>query len=137
MIIINLQMVSLSGTDAIIFQLGDSGGVETSGYYNYSIEEDSGNQAAQIGTSGMLINSRSAAYGTSCQAIWTLLDSTNNIWMGSLSGTTTAAYGGDDSVQYAHFASCKKALSATLDRVNIDTDGSNTFDAGSISIMYI
>ena len=91
MIIINLQMVSLSGTDAIIFQLGDSGGVETSGYYNYSIEEDSGNQAAQIGTSGMLINSRSAAYGTSCQAIWTLLDSTNNIWMGSLSGTTTAA----------------------------------------------
>ena len=43
MIIINLQMVSLSGSDAIIFQLGDSGGVETSGYYNCSIEEDSGN----------------------------------------------------------------------------------------------
>ena len=137
MIIINLQMVSLSGTDAIIFQLGDSGGVETSGYYNYSIEEDSGNQAAEIGTSGMLINARSAAYGTSCQAIWTLMDSTNNIWMGSLSGSTTAAYGGDDSVQYAHFATCKKALSATLDRINIDTDGTNTFDAGSISIMYI
>ena len=137
MIIINLQMVSLSGTDAIIFQLGDSGGVETSGYYNYSIEEDSGNQAAEIGTSGMLINARSAAYGTSCQAIWTLMDSTNNIWMGSLSGSTTAAYGGDDSVQYAHFATCKKALSATLDRINIDTDGTNTLDAGSISIMYI
>ena len=137
MIIINLQMVSLSGSDAIIFQLGDSGGVETSGYYNCSIEEDSGNQAMQLGTSGMLINSRSAAYGTSCQAIWTLLDSTNNIWMGSLSGTTTAAYGGDDSVQYTHFASCKKALSATLDRINVDTDGSDTFDAGSISIMYI
>ena len=42
--------------------------------------------------------------------------------------------GADDWLDYG---TCFKTLSGTLDRIRIDTNGSNTFDAGTANIIYM
>ena len=119
--------VSTNGTSLYQVQLGDSGGVETTGYL-------SGAMVASVSassTTGLLANALTVAADASYgNMIICLIDSSTNNWVasGSLSniGTTrTAVIGGS------------KALSATLDRIRITTvNGTDTFDAGSINILY-
>jgi hypothetical protein len=123
-----LSGVSTNGTSLIRFQLGDSGGIETTGY--------SARCQALTGTTTSGANSTSgfdshydadAAYTRSGQLIFSLLGS--NTW------TVTGGYyaGFVDSLYFTG----TKTLSSTLDRIRVTTvNGTNTFDAGTINISW-
>lgn len=122
--------VSTSGTSPYLVQLGDSGGIETTGYVSTSIGSDTA--SGDLGgdsTAGFIIARISASDIVSGHMVITLFDASTFAWVSSEvtknnTGITTAG-GGD------------KALSATLDRIRITTvNGTDTFDAGSINILY-
>ena len=128
-ITVMLSGVSTNGTSNYIIQLGDSGGIETTGYVGAS--SISGNtvagQAANY-SSGFLFNASSAAFVGQGMFVFTLLGS--NIWVGQgLLGSSVAP----NTIQSAG----TKTLSDTLTQVRITTvNGTDTFDAGTINILY-
>jgi hypothetical protein len=123
---IPINGMSLSGTAHLLVQLGDSGGLETSGYDSSSvIHSGSASHSANVGsTAGLVVQIGSAAallYGVMSLV---LLNESTNLWM----MTFTGHYGSGNNVT----ASGTKALSATLDRITLTTtNGTDTFDAGS------
>jgi hypothetical protein len=128
-ITVMLSGVSTNGTSNWLIQLGDSGGIEVTGY-------DSGVSFAQTGnltgaansTAGLLLTiSFGAAQKASGQIILTKID--GNTWVSSVTlGTDTT---------YNYFGGGTKTLSDTLTQVRITTvNGTDTFDAGSINILY-
>jgi len=132
-----LSGVSLSGTDGIILQLGDSGGLETSGYVgNIFATYDSGTINVVAHSTSFLITSSGggSAAGNlySGQVILSLLDASTNTWVmnGSTSPTTTSS-----AARIAVFSG-SKPLSSTLTQLSIGRTGTNTFDAGSVNILY-
>ena len=125
-ITIMFEGVSLSGTDEMLVQIGDAGGIETTGYVSGS---DIGSAGAVASTSGFVIRTNTAAdlhHGT---VELYLKDSTNFTWSSThmlyRSGTLAMAFGAGS-----------KSLSAELTQVSITRSGTNTFDAGSINIQY-
>jgi hypothetical protein len=120
--------VSLSGTSNFLIQLGDSGGIENTGYVSTGQYISGGVGGSNVtSTAGMIIPSTAASIVLSGHMILTLVGS--NLWVSSHVGklnTTASCFGGGD-----------KTLSDTLDRVRITTvNGTDTFDAGSINILY-
>lgn len=120
--------VSTSGTSAPLIQLGISTGVISTGYISTANRTDQLNGTNGLSsTAGFVISSVLAANTISGQIIITTLSS--NIWVCSHTLKTSTAlveFGGGDIT-----------LSGTLDRVRITTvNGSDTFDAGSINILY-
>jgi len=129
-ITVQLAGVSTSGTDDILVQIGDSGGVETTGYLS-AVSVLSNSVTTTNSTSGFgvvdAIAAASVLHGT---LVLTLEDSAAFTWVesGSLSQSNTAIM---------HISAGSKSLSAALDRVRITTSGgTDTFDAGSISVIY-
>jgi hypothetical protein len=121
--------VSTNGTSNLLIRFG-AGSVDTSGYasVNGSIL---GTNSTNISTdtSGHLITpSVSAATNHSGTAILSLIGS--NTWI--VNGTSQRSDGIANTV-----ITTKTALSGALDRVRITTvNGTDTFDAGSINILY-
>jgi len=117
--------VSTNGTSPICIQLGDSGGIETTGYNGGSTNQT---PTYVANTVGLNINAgTTAAAQIMGHAILTNIS--GNTWVLSsgsqISANNITAAGGS------------KATSATLDRVRITTvNGTDTFDAGSINILY-
>ena len=118
--------VSTSGSSLIQAQLGDSGGVETTSYSASS--SYSGGDATS--TTGFLATSLgSSAYAISGALIFTNVS--GNIWV--LNGVNAWITG----TTGVSMCAGTKTLSDTLDRVRITTvGGTDTFDAGSINILY-
>jgi hypothetical protein len=128
-ITVMFSSVSTSGTSNYQIQLG-SGSITTSGYLGQGTYI-SGSTAANLAysTGFVVVNSPSAASGYSGFATICLVS--GNTWCESSSiGLTSGA-----NVQF--FSAGSIALGGTLDRVRITTVlGTDTFDAGSINIMY-
>lgn len=127
-VLVNLVGVSQSGTDNLLIQLGDAGGVETSGYLSSSSNIASGGTSVVTATAGFIINTGSAAFVTSGIAVLDLVDPATFLWACSYSGKTSTAQvanGGGD-----------KALSAELTTVRLTHTGANTFDAGSVNVIF-
>lgn len=128
-ITVMLNGVSKSSTSNFLFQLG-AGGVETTGYVGNAIAVFSTAAIINVSsTSGFPMagdaSGASVIYGT---IIFTLLGS--NAWVAS--GVITLGNGG-----YNTTIGGSKTLTGTLDRVRITTvNGTDTFDAGSINILY-
>lgn len=118
---------STSGTSPIMIQIGDSGGVETSGY-NSNVSD---NAASTNSTAGFIQLTASVAAGLYRGTfVLDLEDSSDFTWIGF--GNLT-----QDGSAKVNSSAGGKALSATLDRVRITTvNGSDTFDAGAINISY-
>jgi hypothetical protein len=119
--------VSVNGTSAILIQLGDSGGIETTGYVSSTTGTTGAAGSTFSSTAGLIIYSNSASYLLS--GVITITNISSNIWVcggvGKIDTTASWVVGGD------------KELSATLDRLRITTvNGTDTFDAGSINILY-
>ena len=119
--------VSLSGTDQLLVQIG-SGSVTTSGYASSSgILVNAGASAAVTSTSGFVVVANGAAnivYGS-----MVLTNVSSNTWVASHS----LGFNGALSINGGGASS---NLSGALDRVRITTTGTNTFDAGTINILY-
>jgi hypothetical protein len=118
--------MSTNGTSNLRIQIGDSGGVETSGYLGSS------GIGATFGldTGGFSLSTSSG--GTSVAngvATINLLSASTNTWcFQSALGYSNAAGVG--------VGAGSKSLTATLDRIRITTvNGTDTFDAGNINIL--
>lgn len=127
-IVVEFDGVSTNGSSQIMIQLGDSGGVEATGYLGSSWS--SGGGAANF-TTGFGIRCSNAATAVVHGALTlTREDSANNTWVisGCIADPTNTNMGITAGV---------KPLSATLDRVRVTTvNGTDTFDAGAINIKY-
>lgn len=129
-IIVQFVGVSTSGTSNVVIQIGDAGGVETSGYLStasaLSTVVSTANFTASFGvTDG--VAATSVIHG---RAVLTLEDSAAFTW-------TYAANIARSDAAATYVAAGSKSLSAALDRVRITTaGGSDTFDAGAINIIY-
>jgi hypothetical protein len=125
--------VSTSGTSPPQIQIGDSGGIETTGYAGTS-SVIAGGTAQALFTTGFGIGVNTSNWANvvvvSGAITISLFNSSTNTWVasGSVGRSDTAS---------TYFTSGGKSLSATLDRVRITTvNGTDTFDAGSINILY-
>lgn len=120
--------VSLSGTDAILVQIGDSGGVETTGYVGGGARIGTSASFPATSTSGFTFNGpATAAYLASGMLV--ISNMTGNTWVAS------GSLGLDNAANFLLSAG-SKTLSGVLDRVRVTASGSNTFDAGKINISY-
>jgi len=123
-----LQGVSTNGSSAYLVRLGTSSGVVTTGYVS------SGNQlnpasSSTSSTAGIIFVIDNAGYICSGSLVFNNISS--NTWVASytasLTGVATGSAVGGGQI----------ALGGTLDRVRITTvNGTDTFDAGSINILY-
>jgi hypothetical protein len=130
-ITINFAGVSTSGTSNPIIQIGDSGGVEATGYLGASTALSNGATVNVLNyTTGYGVNSATAGNLLHGSITLSQLSASAFTWVasGSLSTSNSAAL---------VTTSGSKSLSAALDRVRITTaGGTDTFDAGSINILY-
>ncbi len=118
--------VSTNGTSNYLVQIGD-GSVNTTGYSSVGTGMDGTGVSITAYTTGFGIRSTVATYVISGQVVLTLV--TSNTWVAS--GVLST------SLPLTFTTSGTKALSSTLDRVRITTvNGTDTFDAGSINILY-
>jgi hypothetical protein len=120
--------VSTSGTSIVQIQIGD-GSVNTTGYSASATLLAVSTMATGTATTGFITsqasNSASALRGS---IVLNLVGS--NIWVSN--GVLAAPAN-----TWAMVSAGNKTLSGTLDRVRITTvNGTDTFDAGSINIMY-
>ena len=128
-ITVMLSGVSTNGTSPIILQLGDSGGVETTPDYLGSAGELRSTPDVDLFTTGFGL-SQSPSASDLLYGIATIVNISGNVWIYSF-------IGGSSTVVNNYIGGGSKTLSATLDRIRLTTSGGvNTFDAGSVNIMY-
>ena len=122
--------VSTNGTSQLLLRIGDSGGVETTGYQS-AAGFSAVSQSFDFSTDGFLFEPTSSSTAASLRYGSVILTSLgSNTWIGHLAIYSTGA-----STEVSGAGA--KTLSATLDRVRITTvNGTDTFDAGTINIMY-
>lgn len=128
-IYISIAAFSTNGTDRHVIQIGDSGGVETSGYLG---DTQSVGVTGSVWSEGFVTIQNPAAAGNyGGLVILTLMDAATNLWTSNINCART------DSAE-AYYGGGYKALSGTLDRIRITTSGgTNTIDSGSkINIQY-
>lgn len=121
-----LDGVSLSGTDNLLVQIGDSGGIEATGYVSTSGSIQT-TPAIVNSTTGFIIYAAGAGQAVIGHIVLTLRDFSANTWISSHHarvGAVVATVGGGS-----------KSLTASLDRVRITRTGTDTFDAGSINVL--
>ena len=129
-ITVSLNGVSTNSTSPVQIQLG-SGSVVTTGYSNYVAQVNSGGNGASSNTSGFIagwIGTSSTSTRTG-NIVFTLLSS--NIWV--CAGICSF----EASISGIAYISGSIGLSGALDRIRLTTvNGTDTFDAGSVNIMY-
>jgi len=119
-----LDQVSVSGSDNLLIQIGDAGGVETTGYTGASAANDGSGVSLVNSTAGFIILAANATRAMTGHMTITRLS--GNIWVSSHCATHTAltSNGGG-----------RKELSAELDRVRLTVTGANTFDNGNCNLF--
>lgn len=128
-----LAGVSTNGTGQPMIQIGDSGGIETTGYIgNGGYFVSGAASSATANSSGFVLagawGATSAAY---IEFTLTKPDAASNQWLASFCGTITGGLASGSAGGGA------KTLSDTLDRVRLTTIGGvDTFDAGTVNISW-
>jgi hypothetical protein len=121
------QGVSTSGSSSIQIQLGTSSGVTTSGYLGSTAFVGASTGGARS-TTGLLVSQVDAATVSHGSATISAVGGNNWVHQATI---------GRSSSDFACLSGGSIALSGTLDRVRITTvNGTDTFDAGSINILY-
>ena len=119
--------VSTNGTSNPLIQLGDSGGIETTGYASTTVGTDNTTLGTGSSTAGAIIACQTASDTKSGQMVFSTLGSNAWVFTGLFKLSTT---------QFSYSAG-NKTLSDTLTQLRITTvNGTDTFDAGSINILY-
>ena len=129
-ITVMLSGVSVSGTSSILVQLGTSGGIQSTGYVSAGSVNHSGGTGSGTSTAGLMIFTDTATFVLSGNMI--ICNQSGSTWVSSHSTGATGAANGQSSG-----GGVKSSLASTLDRIRITTvNGTDTFDAGSINILY-
>jgi len=127
---IMFSAVSISGSSSVLIQIGDSGGIETTGYDSYALYSVSAGQFISSTAGFVLEPTGSAGPAISRYGTIVLVNVTGNVWVSS-----SAIFGASGGV--VSTGAGGKTLSDVLDRVRVTTvNGTDTFDAGQINIMY-
>jgi hypothetical protein len=120
---------STNGSSNYLVQIG-SGSVTSSGYIGATTVSSTGVTSTNS-TAGFIIGNGAAAasFVVSGNLMITLLGS--NTW------TANGSFGGSDAARTITSGGSSPALGGALDRVRITTvNGTDTFDAGSVNILY-
>jgi hypothetical protein len=121
--------VSTSGTSSIQLQIGTSSGVVSTGYLSHSGFIQASAVGSSLSTTGYVIVNGVASdvlYGP-----FVITTTGSNVWNAS------GSFFRDASTDYSIISTGTITLGGTLDRVRITTvNGTDTFDAGSINILY-
>jgi len=128
-ITVTFNGVSTNGTSQPMIRLGTSGGVQTTGYSANTTSITTGADVTTNYTNGWQLYSNLAANVFSGALTLVLQNPATGAWVGT----------GLFSVNIPSLVIMAgiKTLSGTLDRVRITTvNGTDTFDAGSINILY-
>ena len=122
--------VSTNGSSALQIQIG-SGSFTTSGYIGYATRFGSAPTNVYTSMSAGFVTSDNQASATTRYGIYVLANFSSNNWNLSGSHTNSSTIGDTCLVNGT------VSLSGTLDRIRITTvNGTDTFDAGSINILY-
>lgn len=125
---------STGGTSTYLVQIGDSGGIETTGYACNGTSLATSTIGTSNFTTGFAMGdsaSYSAAATHSGSFVLTLADASTNTWTGV---GTIAAVG---QIHNKTGAGSKALSPGPLDRIRITTvNGTDTFDAGTVNILY-
>jgi len=125
-----LSGVSTNGTSRYRFQLGSSAGFVTSGYTGSNTVFGGSTLTTSSQTAGFDINSDAAANTHDGIIRFALLNSATNIWVGN------GGFARSNSA-VSYIVAGAITLPGALDRVRLTTlNGTDTFDAGSINILY-
>lgn len=126
-----LNGVSTSGTSLPMVQIGDSGGIETTGYLSSTTYIKASSGVTVNGTTGFRLTGAHAATSL-LGGVMTLvlLDAATNTW-------SVSSIVGNSATNETGWGGGSKALTGTLDRIRLTTvGGTDTFDAGLVNIMY-
>jgi len=128
-ITVMFNVVSTNGTSIPLVQLGDSGGIETTGYISISTSLQN---AFSIATSSS--NAGFHVFSGSASGIiigpFVITNVSGNLWVASFNGVNQGFTSG-------LLSAGNKTLSDVLTQVRITTtNGTDAFDAGSINILY-
>ena len=119
--------ISTNGGSEIQMQLGDATSIETTGYLGSNAYTGASSGGIRS-TTGLLVSQVGAAEVTMGMAIITLVSGTSWVHQCVVGRSTS---------NYALLSGGSKTLTGTLTRVRITTvNGTDTFDAGSINILY-
>ena len=129
MIVINFHEVSLSGTDFLEVTIGDSGGLETTGYESTRAGVSNTTIAHNNNDDCFAIHCDGASNTVSGMMFLTLQDAANFTWV-EHHMIRKADWN-------ASFGAGRKTLSAELTQLSLTRSGSNSFDGGAVNIMYI
>jgi hypothetical protein len=122
--------VSTNGSNFIDIQIGDSGGIEATGYAGAQTNIIGGaTGGANYSGDAFELRYNGTSYVFTGHFVLTLLNSATNLWVGS------GVHGVNSGLAAMAFSAGQKTLSGALDRLRISAGG-DTFDAGSINIMY-
>ena len=123
--------VSTNGTSTLLVQIGDSGGIETTGYESEAWYDNSVG-GFETSTAGFIVEATNAASFSTARRFGTMQIvnlsgnnwvSTSNIYL-AVHNTVNSGAGG-------------KTLSGVLDRIRLTSStGTDVFDAGSVNILY-
>ena len=121
--------VSTNGSSALLAQIGDSGGIETTGYISASTAIANNAVGSLVtSTAGVVLATGFVAANT-FHGVVTISTLGSNSWV---AGGSTHQTG-----QGTYVVAGSKTLSDVIDRVRITTaNGTDTFDAGSINILW-
>lgn len=127
-----LDGVSTSGTSIVQFQLGTTGGVDTAGYSGSTsaIATTTVGSSVYAG-SGIPIDSGGGNLAAAVRVGRLVLEKiSGDTWIASYAGSHTQQV-------FTQISAGRKALSGALDRIRLTTvNGTDTFDAGSVNIMW-
>jgi hypothetical protein len=128
--------VSTNSTNAPILQIGPGTSPETSGYTGYSVTHGGsgisyhGYSSAYSSDIKLYSTTWSAAYPLTGKVVFDLLDATTNTWV--VDGVIVII--GNTNTQTTIVGA--KALVSALGMVRVTINGTDTFDAGTINIMW-
>jgi len=123
--------VSSSGIDDKLLQLGDSGGIETTGYLSNSSGFPGGAIEQANSTAGFAILGGSAGRNLSGSIVISLENSSSFTWVVQGVLAVTGASNTTETV------AGRKSLTSVLDRIRLTTtNGTDTFDLGEVNISY-
>lgn len=126
-ITVMLDGVSTNGSSNIQIQIGDTGGIENTGYFSTASSVSSAVQTSGSTTGYILSGNNASTFKYS--GVFNLCLNSLHKWNASGIHTQTT-------IQTAYCAG-SKILSAPLNRIRITTvNGTDTFDSGQINIMY-
>lgn len=131
-ITINFVGVSTNGTSIVMIQLGDSGGIEATGYL--------ANAADLAGGPAITVSQFTTGFGvTGGGAAASVLHGRVVLELENVSAFTWVSTGSiaRSDAAVVNTGSGSKSLSAELDRIRLTTvNGTDAFDAGAVNIMY-